>query len=147
MADLSQEMWNLSLQSWETLYCYYRNAYGNLTWQGGDLPWGTPTHKITRSFDHMVFQHDVTNQNRISTTKVVMVIEFCKTVTYLDGLLPINFITMATKFGKMVTYLEGLWIIKSSNALITWSSKVTLQTKTIISQPPECLWPRNMAGW
>ena len=36
---------------------------------------------------------------------------------------------MATKSVRLVTYLEGLQTIKSYNALITWSCKLTWQTK------------------
>ena len=32
---------------------------------------------------------------------------------------------MATKLGRMVTYLEKLLTIKSHQALVTWSRKVT----------------------
>ena len=31
--------------------------------------------------------------------------------------------------------------------LITWSSKITWQTKTIISPLPQCLKPQNSVGW
>ena len=30
-------------------YLHCRNVYGRETWQGGDLPWETPTHKVTWS--------------------------------------------------------------------------------------------------
>ena len=40
---------------------------------------------------------------------------------------------MATKLVRMVIYLDRLLTIKSYKALIMWSSKVTWQTKTIIS--------------
>ena len=40
---------------------------------------------------------------------------------------------MTTKLGRMVTYLEALLTIKSHYALITWSCKVTWQTKIIFS--------------
>ena len=46
---------------------------------------------------------------------------------------------MATKVGRTVAYFESLLTIKSFYALITWSCKVTWQTKIIYSQP-ECLW-------
>ena len=38
------------------IYLHYHNDYGHQTWQGGDLSWGVPTHKITRLFDHVVLQ-------------------------------------------------------------------------------------------
>ena len=43
------------------LYLNYHSAYGHLTWQDGDLPWQTPTHKATWPFDHLVLQNHVTN--------------------------------------------------------------------------------------
>ena len=38
---------------------------------------------------------------------------------------------MTTRLGKMVTCLEGLLSIKSYDALITWSCKITSQTKNL----------------
>ena len=38
---------------------------------------------------------------------------------------------MATKFGTLVIYLDGLLTIKSLNALIRWSCKITWQRKNI----------------
>ena len=48
-----------------------------------------------------------------------------------------NTIPMAIKLGKIVTYLERPPSIKWQEALITWSCKITWQTKTIISQLPK----------
>ena len=42
-------------------YLYYHNVYGHQTRQGCDLPWRTPTHKGTSSFDHVVLQDLVIN--------------------------------------------------------------------------------------
>ena len=53
---------------------------------------------------------------------------------------------MVTKFGRMKTYLEGLLPMKSQDAFIRWSCKITWQTKIIISPIPLCLWPHNLAG-
>ena len=50
---------------------------------------------------------------------------------------------MARKLVRMVTYFEGFLTIKSHNALITWSCKVTWETEIIISLLPERLWPRS----
>ena len=41
--------------------------------------------------------------------------------------------------------LEGRQTTEFKNALITWSWKITWQTKTIKSQLPECLWPPNLS--
>ena len=54
---------------------------------------------------------------------------------------------MATKLGRMVTYLHKFLPIKSHDLLFMWSSKITTQTKIIISPLPQCLWPRNLARW
>ena len=47
----------------------------------------------------------------------------------------------------MVIYLNGLLPIKSNEPLITWSYKITWQTKVIISLPPQCPWPPNLERW
>ena len=43
---------------------------------------------------------------------------------------------MATKIDTVVTYNKELLLIKSQNPLITWLSKVTRQTKYVISPLP-----------
>ena len=57
MADLNQSMCNLALQLQQPSYLHYYNVFGNETWQGGDLPWGAPTHKIKWAFYYVVFQY------------------------------------------------------------------------------------------
>ena len=52
MVDLSEDMWNLARQQQQTPCLHYRNAY--VVVEGGDLPWGAPTHKITWLFDYSV---------------------------------------------------------------------------------------------
>ena len=42
-------------------------------------------------------------------------------------------VSMFTKLGRMVIYLDGLVPITTHDCLITWSCKITWQTKTIIS--------------
>ena len=54
-------------------------------------------------------------------------------------------VPMAIKFGRRTTYIEGLLPMKLFDHLITWSYKITWQTKTIISPLPQCLWPPNFA--
>ena len=44
---------------------------------------------------------------------------------------------VATKLGKLVTYYEGLSPIKSHDPFITWSCKITWQTKFITTPLPE----------
>ena len=46
MLYLSEGIWNLDLQPLKTSYLHYHNAYGHQTWQGGDLPRGTPASII-----------------------------------------------------------------------------------------------------
>ena len=41
-------------------YLQFHNAYGHQTWQGGVLPWGAPTHKVTWPFDHVVLRDHLT---------------------------------------------------------------------------------------
>ena len=57
--------------------------------------------------------------------------------------------TLIVKF-RMCEYdipcaLEKI-VMGDLSALITWSSKITGQTKTIISPLPQCLKPRNLVG-
>ena len=56
-------------------------------------------------------------------------------------------VPMATKLCRMVMYLDELLLIKSHDPFITWSCKITWQTKIIISPLPQCLWPPNLARW
>ena len=56
-------------------------------------------------------------------------------------------VPMATKFGRTVTYLGGLPPIKLLDPSVTWSCKITWQTKIIISALPQCLWSPNLASW
>ena len=56
-------------------------------------------------------------------------------------------VSMATKLGRMVTYLKGFLAIKSCNALIKWSCKVTCQTKIILSRLPVYLWSPDFVEW
>ena len=56
-------------------------------------------------------------------------------------------VPIATKLCRMVTYLDGPLPLKSIDHLITWSCKVTWQTKIIISLLPQRFWPPNLAGW
>ena len=46
---------------------------------------------------------------------------------------------IATKPGRMMSFPSGPIAIKSHDPLITWSCKITWQTKTI-SPLPQCLW-------
>ena len=118
MAGWNENICNFVPQQVKTLYLHYHNAYGYQTWQGGDLPYGAPTHKITGHFGQVVLEDHVSNKsNCISTIRVPMV----------------------TKLGRMVTYFERIQTIKSFYALIAWPWKVMWQTKLIYPQP-EYLW-------
>ena len=37
------------------------SAYDQQTWQDSDLPWGAPTHNVTRPFGHAALQDHVTD--------------------------------------------------------------------------------------
>ena len=54
---------------------------------------------------------------------------------------------VATKLDRMLIYIQQLLTKKLLDPLVPWSSKITWQTKTIISPVLQCLWPRNLAGW
>ena len=58
--------------------------------------------------------------------------------------------TLIVKF-RMCEYdilcaLEKI-VMADLSSLITWSSKIAWQTKTIISPLPQCLKPQNSVGW
>ena len=122
MADWIESIWNLPLQQLKT-YLHYHNAYGHQIWQGGDLAWGAPTHKVTRTFYHAIFRNHVANENHfLSTTRVPVATKLGRMVTHLDGLLTIKshdpliiylhqHSVMANKLGGMETYLEVLLTI------------------------------------
>ena len=52
----------LQLRKLKFFYLYHHNVYGYQTWKSGDLPWGAPTHKVARPFNHTVLRDQVTNQ-------------------------------------------------------------------------------------
>ena len=108
------------------LYIHYQSGNGYQTWQNGDLPWRAHTHKVTQALGQRVLQDHVTNyKNCISTTTV----------------------PVATKHGRILTYFEKLLPIELHDPLITWSCRVTWQTKFNISSLPGFLWPPTLAGW
>ena len=53
-------------------------------------------------------------------------------------------VPMTIRLGRMVTYLEGLLLIELLNSLLTWSCKITWQTKIIISLLPQCIRPSKL---
>ena len=53
-------------------------------------------------------------------------------------------VSMATKI-CMLTYFDGLQPTKSHDSLITWSFRITWQTRIITPELPKCLWPPNLA--
>ena len=122
MAGWSESIWNL-LQQLKTLYLDFHIDYGYQTWLGGDLPWETPTHKVTWPFDHVVLQDHLINESHyISIIRVYM----------------------ATKLDRIVTYLDGLLLLYTSDSLITCSCYITWQIKNI-SLLPQYLWPPSLA--
>ena len=54
---------------------------------------------------------------------------------------------MAIKLNRMATYLEGFLLREFLDSLVTWSSNIILQPKTIIFPLPRCLWSPTMARW
>ena len=74
-------------------HLFYNNVYSHQTWLCGDMQWGwgAPTHKVTKSFNHMVLWGYVTNQMcRISTCTRLMTAKHHKVVTYHEKLPPIK---------------------------------------------------------
>ena len=120
----------------------------------------------------MALRDQVTNwSNFISTTMVLVATKLDMIVHHVDGPLPIKSqeffimwfcvimlqfktncntttnVSMATKLVRVVTYLEWLPPIKLLKLLATWSWKMIWQTKIIISQLLQCLWPPYLPGW
>ena len=95
-----------------TLYLHFHKTNRHQILQGGDLPWGTFTHKVIWSFKQMVMWDRVTRWKQ-----------------YISN----STIPITTKFFRMVTYDEGLQPIKSHDSLITWSHKFTWKIKNLIS--------------
>ena len=54
---------------------------------------------------------------------------------------------MATKRGRMMTYLAWILPINSHDHIITWSCKITWQTKIIIYPLTQCPWLSILAAW
>ena len=52
-------IWSCLHDELKSLYLYYYNTYDHETWQGGDIPWRAPTHKVTWSLNHVALQGDV----------------------------------------------------------------------------------------
>ena len=94
------------------LYHHYHGAYGHETWYSRDILCEAPNHKVIWCFDHVA----------------------C-TVTWQKSFFH-NQIAYCYKLGRMVPYLDEFPPIKSHHPLITWSCKITWQTKTIISTLP-----------
>ena len=109
----------------KSLYVYYQSTYGYQTWQNGDILWEASNHKVILRFDHVLFQSHVIEKS-----------------LYIH-----NQSGYPYKIGRMLTYLDEFLPIKSHHPLITWSCKITWQTKTILSPLPQCLWPWNIVGW
>ena len=105
-------------------HLHYHSIYAHQTWQGGNLPWWAPPHKVIWPFGHVVLYDHVTNQSHYIFTTTV---------------------SIATKLGRMVTQLDGLLLIKLHDSLITWSYRIMWQTKNIISPLLQCLRPPNLA--
>ena len=106
-----------SCDKWKP-YLHNQSAYGYQTFQDGNVPWLAPALKVTWPFDHVVLGDHVRNWNHyISTTTM----------------------PMTTRVGRVVTYLEWLLPVMSHDHMITWSNKITWQTKIIIYLLPQCL--------
>ena len=88
-------------------------------WQGWDMQWGVPFHKVTKSFDHVVLQGHVKCFSCVSLPPQV--------------LWPLNL---------TATYYKKLQPIKLHIPLNTWSREVTRWIKHILSP----LLPK-LAGW
>ena len=71
-------------------YLHYCNDYGQKTWYDTDFPWVDSTHKITWTYNHVVWQDRVTNQNHYASPA-----------------------TMSNRLGRMGVYYQRLPSVKS----------------------------------
>ena len=98
----------------KNVYLHCQNVRGHQTWNGSDLPLDLSSQKFKWPCDHIILQDHMTNKiNYIST----------------------NTLLKATKFGRMMDSIEQFLPIKLFIPLITWSYKITWQSKAIL-----CLW-------
>ena len=124
MTDLSYNTWNLALKPLKTLYLRFHNACGHQTRQSGSLQWEASAHKITWPSKQMVLWDHVTNWNHYISTISVSGYQNCQ-----DGNLP--WLSIMARYG-----------------FISRSSKITWQTKIIISPLSHWLWaPRLRVLW
>ena len=122
------------------------------TWLDRNLMGWASVHWVTRDFDHVVLEDHVTHWNHFSHTTVPIATKLARMVTYLEGLLPIKsrdtLITWSCKITwqtkTIISHLDGLLPIKSHDSLIMWLCEITRQTKTIISPLSQYLLPPNL---
>ena len=64
MTELSEHhtsYYSNAFDKFKKIVLYYHNYYGYQPWEGGDLPLGYPTLKITWPFNHVILRDYVTN--------------------------------------------------------------------------------------
>ena len=168
MADWSEGMQNLALQSLKYLHISpLPNAYVYQIWQGGGLPWGAPTLKITTlsscglpksrdkrepldlcyqiAYDHQTWQNG--NLSWWTPAHNHLITSSCEIMWQTR--------TIISPISRCLSppNLIGWWLTLSSShpklldPLVTWFCKITWQTKTISPPLTQSLWPSNLAGW
>ena len=101
-----------------------------------------------KTYDHQIWQADTSigfdsnEYNQAGTGDVIMSRSLDKLKTYLH---------YQRAYGHQSWQDDNLpwWALvhKVTDLLVTLSSKITWQTKLIISPLPQCLWPPHVAGW
>ena len=73
------------------LYLPYHDICDNQTWQGCDLPWWGPTHKITWALNHVVlWDHETSWNHYTSNTTMPMTTKLVRGLTYHKEVPPIR---------------------------------------------------------
>ena len=141
------------------------SAYSHQIWQDGDQPSGTPTCNITLPFGHVVLKDDETNEKHISITTMPMTIKPAEVWLTMKSSYQQSHMTFKSRglvrlrdklkslylhfynvYGHKAWHDGDLTWTASHDFKITWSCKITWQTKFIIYQTLQCLWLSGLAG-
>ena len=144
--------------TWETKIIIYplTQAYGHQFWQAGNIQWGIPFHKVTRSLNLVILQGHIkyfscciTATTRPIATKLGKVVIYCNKLhkvlnTWSHDTLKTFYLhyhnTCGPQTWKLVTYNKELPFIKSGGLVILISPVrfVGLARKTPKSSPTFC---------
>ena len=157
--------------TWQTkaLNLHYQSTYGHQIRQDVNLPWGAPTHQVTRPFstwflrscEKVKFLSPIPQHlwppNLLEwwltsgASKRKIVYHFDLVVlqghrTNKNHYISTTRVSMATKLGMMVTYLDGPLPIKSHDPFIVQYCEITWKNETSVYPILQCLWRPNLVG-